>query len=147
MSSPSSKSALAALIATPPRVTDAGLLILRVGLGGFMAIGHGLGKLKANPATFPDPIGIGNQLSYYGAVGSELVGGLLLVIGLLTRLAAIPLLFTMLVAALLVHRADPIFLGGGAAKEPALIYALGYAAVLLLGPGRWSLDHVLFARR
>lgn len=135
------------LTATSEPLTDAGLLILRVGFGGFMAVGHGYAKLNANPATFPDPLGIGHHASYFGAVGSELVCGTLLALGLLTRLAAAPLLFTMLVAALLIHRADPLFMGGGAAKEPALIYALGYAAVLLIGPGRWSLDHALFGRK
>jgi putative oxidoreductase len=138
---------LAPLVLTPPALTDLGLLLLRASFGGLMALGHGLGKLSADASKFPDPLGIGNAASLYGAVFSELVCGLLLVLGLLTRLACLPLIFAMLVAAFVIHAADPFFLPGPRTKEPAVIYALAFACVLILGPGRFSLDHALFGRR
>lgn len=133
------------LLAVHPSAVHGGLLLLRVVFGGFMAVGHGYGKLAYDPASFPDPLGIGPGASYYGAVGAELVCGVLVAVGLFTRAACVPLLFTMLVAAAVVHRADPLFMSGaGGAKEPALLYGAAYVAILLLGPGRVSLDAAIF---
>lgn len=137
------------LVGTSSSANGLGLLALRTVFGGFMAIGHGWPKWQkssSDPSGFPDPLGIGNAMSFYGAVGAELVCGLLLVVGLFTRVACLPLLFTMGVAAMVIHAKDPLFMGGGASKEPALIYLAGYLAILLLGPGRFSLDHMLFGK-
>jgi putative oxidoreductase len=134
---------------TSDNVSSFGILVLRVIFGGFMAIGHGWQKIQTmggSPSKFPDPLGIGNVMSFYGAVGAEFVCSLLLVLGLFTRLACLPLLFTMGVAFLVVHRNDALFMAGGAAKEPAILYFAAYLAVLLLGPGRFSLDHALFGK-
>jgi putative oxidoreductase len=131
-------------------MTDIGLLLLRVAFGGMMAIGHGwpkFVKFRGDPGNFPDPLGIGSTMSFYGAVGAELVCGAMLVVGVLTRIAALPLAFTMIIAAFVVHKSDPFFMGGGAAKEPAVMYLCAYLAVLLLGPGRFSLDHILLKKR
>lgn len=135
------------LAATPAPLTSAALLLLRVGFGGMMAFGHGLGKASLDASKFPDPLGIGNAASLYGAVFSELVCGVLVAVGLLTRLACIPLIFAMLVAAFVVHASGPFFLPGQGAKEPAVMYALVFLGILLLGPGRWSIDHALFGRK
>jgi putative oxidoreductase len=139
---------LARLVHTSPTATGLALLLLRLGSGGMMAIGHGLGKLRAGHADqFPDPLGIGNVPSYIGAITGEFFCGLLIAVGLFTRPACIPIIFTMLVAAGVVHRNDPFFMGGGAAKEPAVIYLVMFVAVLLAGPGKYSLDHVLFGHK
>jgi len=122
-----------------------GLLIARIFFAGFMFFGHGLGKLThfSLDASFPDPLGIGPVASMAGAIFSEVVCAVLLLLGLGTRAASIPLIFTMLVAAFIVHSADPFFMSGGAAKEPALLYLGGYLLIALAGPGRYSLDHFL----
>lgn len=128
--------------ATP---TSLGLLILRIAAGGFMAVGHGYGKLTTGDASkFPDPLGIGSHLSFYGAVGAEFFCALLVALGLLTRLAALPCIFTMLVAAGVVHAKDPFFMtGAGGSKEPAMLYLCMFLAIALAGPGRFSIDRVL----
>lgn len=129
---------------------DWGLLLLRVGLGGFMVIGHGLPKLQnfqAMSGGFPDPLGIGSQASLLGAIGGELFACLLIAVGFMTRLATIPAIFTMAVAALLVHGGGPLFLPAEGAKEPALIYMIAFAAIGLAGPGKFSLDAMLAARK
>ena len=138
----------AKLIATSPAATGLALLLLCLGSGGMMAFGHGLGKLRSMSADqFPDPLGIGHTPSYIGAVTSEFFCGLLIAVGLFTRIACLPIIFTMLVAAAVVHRADPFFMGGGAAKEPAVIYLVMFIAVLLAGPGKFSLDHLIFGSK
>lgn len=125
--------------------TSLGLLVLRIVFGLGMAAGHGWGKLLSfgeKMKDFPDPLGMGSPLSMGGAVFAELVCGVFLALGLFTRLATVPLMFTMAVAAFLIHGADPLF-GPGPAKEMALLYLCGYAVVLITGPGKFSVDHHL----
>lgn len=127
---------------------DAGLFLLRAAVGGMMLIGHGLGKLQGFPAAgaeFPDPLGVGNQLSYYLALSGEVLFPALLILGLFTRLSAIPSAITMAVAAFIVHGPHPFFMNpDGPSKELAVMYLIGFVAVALLGPGKWSLDSLLF---
>lgn len=98
---------------------------------------HGFPKLQnwSNLSTsFPDPLGIGSTLSLAGTVGTEFFGALLICLGLWTRLASAASLFTMLVAAFIVHGADPL-----QKKELALIYAGMYLSITLLGTGKYSI--------
>ncbi|MBK9471474.1 MAG: DoxX family protein [bacterium] len=76
------------------------------------------------------------------AILAELVCALLVVLGLFTRLATIGPLFVMATAFLVIHAADPL-----ARRELALIYFIGFLAILLLGPGRYSLDELRSRRR
>ena len=130
---------------TSDTATSLGLLALRVGLGSIMLLAHGWGKLAnlgAYAERFPDPIGVGPVPTLALAVLAEAVCSLLLVGGLGTRIAAFFPLATMLVAALIVHAADP-----WAKQELPLVYATGYLALLLAGGGRFSLDAVIARRR
>lgn len=80
----------------------------------------------------------------YAAMTVELGCGVLLVLGLFTRLAAIPIMVTMTVAILQVHLPNGFFLKD---KTPGFEYALtlGVAALglLLAGPGTLSVDSLL----
>lgn len=129
-------------------LSDIGLLVLRVGIGLFMALGHGLGKLQnfgVLKDKFPDPLGVGSTLSVSLAIGAELGASILLVLGLATRLATLPLIFTMGVAAFVIHSGDPFWQQGAenGAKEFALLYMIPYLCLLFTGPGRISVDHLL----
>ena len=120
---------------------DIGLLILRLGIGGFILTTHGWGKLvgfNELAARFPDPIGLGPTASLALAVFAEALCGLLLVLGLGTRFAAVPLLVTMLVAAFVVHAGDP-----WAKKELALLYAIPFLTLIFTGGGRFALERVI----
>jgi putative oxidoreductase len=138
-------------VSRSPLLADVTVLLMRVAFGGMIALGHGRVKLldfnKIAAAGFPDPLGVGVKASLVGAIFGELVCGILLVVGLLTRLAALQLVFTFAVAALLVHGSGPLFMPAENAKEPALVYMLIFAALALLGPGRFSLDAVVFRGR
>jgi putative oxidoreductase len=119
-----------------------GLLALRLGAGFGMALGHGsakLGKLLGpGPAAFPDPFGVGSEVSLALAVFGELVCGTLIALGLFTRAAVLPFAFTMVVAMLSVHASDP-----WAKKELAFMYLLPAVTLFFTGPGRYSLDAVI----
>jgi putative oxidoreductase len=124
--------------------TNEGLLVLRVGAGLFMALGHGLTKLRAFPklsSMFPDPLGIGSAASLTFATGAEFLAALLLALGLFARPSAAALAFTMGVAGFLQHAPDPF-----AKRELALLYGIIFLALALTGPGSFSLD-AWFARK
>ena len=62
---------------------------------------------------------------------------LLIIIGLFTRLATLPLIFGMAIAAIFVHANDPF-----ATKELAFLYMALYVVVSIVGGGKYSLDNV-----
>jgi putative oxidoreductase len=126
---------------------NAGLLVLRLWLGLTIAGLHGWSKLtsfSAMAGKFPDPIGVGAQGSLSLAIFAELVCGLLLAMGLVTRLAALVLIVDLSVAFVLVHK---LSLAGPRSGELAFIYLAGFVALLIAGPGRFSLDAKLTGKR
>lgn len=124
---------------------DIGLLLLRLTFGGLMLINHGWSKMMTlfgdDPIQFADPIGIGATPSLALAVFAEVLCAFLVVIGLFTRLAVIPLIVTMLVAVFVVHISDPF-----KKMEMAILYLIPFIVLLLNGGGRYALDAVFFNR-
>lgn len=116
-------------------------LLLRLVSGGFM-LTHGIGKLQmlmaGKGADFADPIGLGPVFSLALTVFAEVLCAVLILVGFKTRLATIPLMITMLVAAFVVHMDDP-----WNKKEFALLYLAIYAALFILGSGKYSIDGML----
>lgn len=116
-------------------------LILRVTFGLTMLIAHGWPKLATfseRAAKFPDPLGVGSQMSLILAVGAEVGCSILLILGLFTRVACIPLIITMIVAGFVIHGQDP-----WGRKELAFVYLYVYVALLFLGSGAFSAQHYL----
>lgn len=128
------------------RYPDLAALVLRLGFGFYMLLGHGLGKLMklmaGGEVKFLSILGLSPRVSLTLAVLAEFFACILIIVGYKTRLAALPMIITMLVAAFMVHGSDPFFMYGaeGGSKEPALIYLLGFIAIYLLGSGKYSID-------
>lgn len=124
-----------------------GLLILRVGGGAYM-MSHGWGKMQmVLNGQFNDkfdPIGLGPHLSLMGAVFGEFFCALLVLVGAGTRAAAAVVVFTMLIAAFVIHFADPWTMGSGASKEPALLFATMFATLIFTGAGKFSVDGMIW---
>ncbi|MFB7879298.1 MULTISPECIES: DoxX family protein [unclassified Nocardia] len=126
--------------------SDIGLLVLRVGFGGLMAA-HGAQKLfgwwggKGWRDTADGFTAMGyNPGEIFGTLAglTEFAGGLALVLGLLTPLAAAAVLGTM------VNAINVTFAGGlltGKGYEVALLFAIPAVTLAFTGPGRFSLDH------
>jgi len=130
------------------RAYDVGILILRLVLGLTMAA-HGYNK-------FFGPGGISGTARWFDSIGmrpgafharvaasTEVAAGLGLALGLLTPIAAAGFVALMLVAAWTVHRRNGFFITKDG-WEYNLVLAAAAVAVAI-GPGRLSLDHVLFS--
>ena len=103
-----------------------------------MLFGHGLPKLLAfseKVQTFPDPLGLGSQMSLILAIFAEVFCAAAVMFGVMTRYAAIPLVVTMLVAAALVHGDDP-----WQKKEAALCFLFPFVCLIIAGGGKFALD-------
>jgi putative oxidoreductase len=121
-------------------LTHISLLLLRLASGGFM-LTHGAPKLQrilSGNMKFGDPLGLGSEVSLVLVVFAEFFCAILIMLGLGTRLATVPLIFTMAVAAFIAHGDDPFN-----RKELALFYIVVYVVLLLLGSGKYSLDRLI----
>lgn len=130
-------------------IFDLALLIARVGLG-LMIMAHGYAKIFrggkiAGTAGWFDSIGMRpGKLNAVMAAGTELGVGALLVLGLLTPLAAAGLVALMTVAIVTVHRKNGFFVyNPGQGVEYCGIIALYSVLVGTVGPGSYSLDKSL----
>lgn len=116
---------------------DVGLAFFRIAVSAMM-LTHGLPKFQnliSGNFEFGDPIGIGAAPSLFLAVIGEFICPILIIIGLKTRLAAIPAAITMAVAAFIAHGADDF-----ATKEKALFYLVAFITIALVGPGKFGVD-------
>lgn len=123
-----------------------GLLIIRFVFGLGLVL-HGLPKIQ-NPTSWMGPDANMPGFLQLAAALSEFGGGLALIFGLLTPLAAIGVGITMAVAILTAHAGDPfVAKGGGKSFELAALYLASALGLLFVGPGAYSLDALLFGRR
>ena len=121
-----------------PVVRDAALLIFRATLG-LIFVAHGWQKLfmdgPVETAGKLSAVGIPQaKLSAYIVGGGELLGGALLVVGLLTTLAAGALYF--------VHLNSGLFIADGG-FEYVLVLIVSLLMIVVFGSGRASIDGVL----
>lgn len=139
-------------ILSPPPVTGRaafGLLLLRIVVG-LAFIFHGFGKIQ-HPASWMTmmmgPHAFAPPFFQVCAALAEFVGGIALIVGLLTPLVAIALIIDMAVAILFVHIPNGgQFVGGRGAFELPLTYLVSALLVLLTGPGAFSLDALIFGQ-
>ncbi|RON85080.1 DoxX family protein [Pseudomonas fluorescens] len=113
---------------------DIGLLFLRVSGGLFLLWVHGLPKLldfTAQLQLIEDPFHLGSYLTLILAIFAEVLCPLLIVAGLLARLACVPILFVLLVALLVVHPQWSVAEG-----QFGWLLLILFTTVLIAGPGR-----------
>jgi putative oxidoreductase len=127
-------------------LTNLALLVMRLWLGAAMFFNHGLDKLihfNSVAPNFPDPLHIGHPVSLALVLIAEVIGSVFLILGLMTRLAALLLVIDLFVAFLMVHQTA---LSGSNSGELAFIYLSGFFALLIAGGGMISMDMVVFGR-
>lgn len=125
-----------------------GLLVLRLIFGFVLIYGHGFGKLSTifggHEIQFFDPIGIGANLSFYLAAFAEGICSIFLILGLFSRLAAFILAVNFIVIfsfhAFIAH-------DGFNVLELRTLYLFCFIALIFTGPGKISLDYLLFNKK
>jgi putative oxidoreductase len=123
-----------------PLWPDLSLLLLRVWFGGLLLLLHGWMKISmygAMSQKFADPFGIGSPASLALSIFAEAICSSLIVVGLFTRFAALVCIINMTTAFVIVHGSA---LTGPNRGELAFLYLGVFIALLLAGPGRFSLD-------
>ncbi|MBD8081687.1 DoxX family protein [Chryseobacterium caseinilyticum] len=130
---------------TNPLILDIVLLVVRLFIG-FAMISHGYPNLQTlidgGDIKFFDFLGLGPKISLGLTVFAEFVCSIFIILGLFTRIAAGFLLFTMSVAAFVVHGEDPFD-----KRESSLLYLSIYVIIITLGAGRFSVDGMIEKRR
>ena len=122
-------------------LANAGLTLLRIFTGVALAFSHGIGKVPPSEGFVTNTGNLGfpaPSLFSWAAGFSEFFGGILLAIGLFTRVSSFFIACVMLTALVGVHRADPF-----QKQELAFLYFFIAVAFMLKGSGDWSIDSYL----
>ena len=120
-----------------PGAFNVAMLLLRLTFGVLM-MHHGYGKLTGfneTAAHMPHFLGMSSTITTALVVFAEFFCALFIVLGLFTRLACVPLVINMCYALVMAHKGD--FFGQG---EMATLYLCAFIVLLLVGPGRISVD-------
>jgi putative oxidoreductase len=121
------------------RARDVGLLFLRVSAGLFLLWVHGLPKLlnySIELQRIEDPFHLGANLTLMLAIFAEVLCPLLIVIGVLVRLACLPILVVLLVALLIVHPQWSVAEG-----QFGWLLLILFASIFIAGPGRLAINN------
>jgi putative oxidoreductase len=120
------------------------LLLLRLTSGGLM-LTHGIPKWNKlfgeEPITFADPIGLGEVWSLILVTFAEVVCSILVMLGLVTRMALFFLIITMAVAAFVQLVGDPLN-----KIELPLFYLMVFISLLISGAGKYSIDNWIYKK-
>ena len=123
---------------------DSAILFMRIFIGAMM-LTHGIGKIQNYNAivnSFPDPLGIGSAASFTLITLTEVGCSVLIIMGLFTRLATLPLIFGMYIATFIAFP-EKTFAEG----ELSFVYMGIYIMLLVSGGGRYALDALFFPYR
>jgi len=130
---------------TNPLLWDIIIFVVRLFVG-FAMISHGFPKLQqlieGGEIQFFDFLGLGTKVSLALTVFAEFVCSIFIILGLFTRIATGFLIFTMIIAAFVVHGSD-----GFDKRELSLLYLSVYLMIISFGAGRFSVDHMIEKRR
>ena len=122
---------------------DIGKLILRIMAGGSLLF-HGIAKLGHGVAWMSDPLGQVGLPGFisYGAYIGEVVAPILVILGFLTRPAALVMAFDLFMAIFLVGRSRIFTVGqsGGWGVELEMFFVLTGLALFFLGAGKYSVS-------
>lgn len=116
------------------------LLCLRLFFG-LMLMMHGLDKLYNYTSlnfSFPDPMGMGSQITLLFAIFAELVCSFAFIFGVLYRISMLPMIAIVAVAFLHIHEASII------QGELAFIYLMVFIMMYISGPGQYSVDAKIY---
>jgi putative oxidoreductase len=133
------QNSMKSLLSSKALSMDIGLLLLRLCCA--LMLLHGWPKFinfSAKSGDWPDPFYLGSTVSYTLTVFAELVCTVMLLLGLFTRAAIIPLIILMLVIIFIIHSDDSF-----SDREHSIMYLMTYITLLFTGPGKYSIDRLI----
>lgn len=122
---------------------EVAVFLLRVGAAA-LVMTHGIPKLMRileGNFGFGDPLGLGPTVSLFLVTFAEAICASLVLIGLWTRIAAIPLIINFIVVVFVAHADDPF-----GNKEKGLFFLLSFIILFLTGAGSFSLDNKFYGK-
>ena len=120
---------------------NTGLLLFRVAIG-LLMVKHGYDKMvhfNEYASHFMSFLGMGAKVSLALTIFAEFFCSILLILGLFTRFACIPLIIVMSVALFMVHNGNPYDDHG----QMAALFLISYILILIIGPGKASVDGMI----
>ncbi len=129
---------------TPKNRIDLVLLGYRVAISIAFLFIHGLKKItnfQEEIQHIPDPFGMGGYNATIIAIFSNIVCSIFVAMGLFTRLFALGAFMIPFIGLTIVHLNDP-----WAVRDVPLMYSIAFLVIILLGPGKHSLDNVINKR-
>lgn len=132
------------ILSAQPLHTSLGVLLLRLVFGGlFIYIGYGkIEHYDQYLPMFKNYTGLGIKMDYNLVIFAEFFCGILVTIGLLTRLAVIPIMIAMIVVVFVALKDQ-----GFMEKQLPFLYLILSLVIFILGGGKFSVDAMLFKRR
>ncbi|MBS1598660.1 MAG: DoxX family protein [Bacteroidetes bacterium] len=112
--------------------------VLRVACGLLLCLNYGIMKLthfSEMQHTFFDPLHVGHKWSLILTIVLEIFAAILVVLGLFTRIAAFLLVVEMGIIIFLLHHSQSFD-----HQENAILFLAGFFVILMVGPGRFSVD-------
>ncbi len=126
---------------TNDRVKDFLLLFLRLAIGALLISQHGYPKLlklmSGEPIQFAAVMGMSEKSSLILAMFAEYICAIMVMLGMFTRLAAIPVIITFLVIVFHVKGGNPV-----SDRELPLLYLIFYTYIFFSGAGKHSFDNI-----
>ena len=117
------------------------MLFFRVAVATELIVVHGLKKLGIGVATaevIPNPLGFPEALNSFMAIAANVYLPFLIIIGLFTRLAALPALAVTATGYFIMHGHDP-----AAMRDIPFMYSVSMLTIILMGPGKYSVDNYI----
>lgn len=120
------------------------LLVFRVLISVELMIAHGLKKIGIGgeqAEQVPNPLHLPVSFNQLFAVSANLFFPILIIIGLFTRLAIVPILAVTLIGYFVVHWNDSTLV-----KDLPFMYSVSFLLLFVLGPGKYSADYFINKR-
>jgi len=117
------------------------LFFFRITISCELIYAHGLKKIGIGTAlaeVVPNPLGLPEALNQAFATTANLVMPIFIILGLITRIATLPILAVTLTGYFVLHYNDPALV-----KDVPLIYSLCFLLICFVGAGKYSLDHYI----
>jgi len=123
------------------KLNNSALFFFRIAISCELIYAHGLKKIGIGTAlaeVVPNPLGLPDVLNQAFATTANLVMPIFIILGLMTRIATLPILAVTLTGYFVLHFNDPALV-----KDVPLMYSLCFLLLCFVGAGKYSLDHYI----